>query len=322
MKRALVTGASGFIGRKLCRALVAAGVEVVAVSRHPVDEPGVETLALDLLQDGALAQLPTTIDTLFHLAGLAHVVNDDPQNFQPYHQMNTVLTLALAEWTLTHGVRRFVFASSVKAVAYQPEHRVDEANILGAADPYGQSKWLAEQGLLDMAHEQGLPVSILRPTLVYGSGVKGNLLDMTRAIDKGWFPPLPETRNRRSMVGVDDVVRALLLLAESPAAVGEIFQVTDGQAYSTRRIYEALLAGLDKSTPSGSVPRWLLKAAAAVGDGLSPWIKLPFDRLRYNKLLGSEEYSCAKLCDTLGFEPEGAFEQAVPGIVAAYKQAH
>jgi len=137
-------------------------------------------------------------------------------------------------------------------------------------------------------------VSIVRPSLVYGPNVKGNLRSMLSGIEKGWFPPLPETENRRSMIHVDDLVRALLLLTEDERANGEIFIATDGEPHSSREIYNAMCSTLDKSIPKWSVPKFLFDMASLI----SPRIKY-----KLNKLLGDECYSSAKL-ETLGFKAQ------------------
>jgi len=137
-------------------------------------------------------------------------------------------------------------------------------------------------------------VVIVRPALVYGPGVKGNLQLMRSGIEKGWFPPLPETGNRRSMIHVDDLVQALLLVAEDERANGEIFIASDGIAYSSREIYEALCHSVGKAVPSWSVPKIVFNWAG----NLNPRI-----RYKVDKLLGDEYYSSAKL-ERLGFRAE------------------
>jgi nucleoside-diphosphate-sugar epimerase len=135
-------------------------------------------------------------------------------------------------------------------------------------------------------------VSIIRPSLVYGPNVKGNLQLMLSGIEKGWFPPLPETGNRRSMIHVDDLVRAILLVAEDKRANGEIFIATDGTPYSSREIYDAMCKILGKPASKWSVPKALFDIASLA----SPRIKY-----KINKLLGDECYSSAKL-EGLGFK--------------------
>ena len=117
---------------------------------------------------------------------------------------------------------------------------------------------------------------------------------MLSGIDKGWFPPLPEVGNRRSMIHVDDLVRALLLVAENERAHGEIFIATDGHSYSSRKIYEAMCHVLGKPEPCWSVPKIIFD-----------FVALMHPRVRYkiDKLLGDECYSSKKL-QSLGFRAE------------------
>jgi nucleoside-diphosphate-sugar epimerase len=135
-------------------------------------------------------------------------------------------------------------------------------------------------------------VSILRPALIYGPKAKGNLQLMMQGINKGWFPPLPETGNQRSMIHVDDIVRALLLLVNSQQANGEIFIATDGRTYSSRNIYETMCRVLGKSIPNWSMPKFLFSAVALISPNLS---------YKIDKLLGDECYSSGKL-QSLGFK--------------------
>jgi len=115
---------------------------------------------------------------------------------------------------------------------------------------------------------------------------------MLAGIKKGWFPPLPETGNRRSMIHADDLVRAILLVAEDKRANGEIFIATDGTPHSSREIYSAMCSVTGKSIPKWSVPKALFDIASL----LSPRIKY-----KINKLLGDECYSSVKL-EELGFK--------------------
>ena len=135
-------------------------------------------------------------------------------------------------------------------------------------------------------------VSIIRPSLAYGPDVKGNLKSMLLGVKKGWFPPLPETGNRRSMIHSDDLVRAILLVAEDKRANGEIFIATDGTPYSSREIYNTMCIVTGKLIPKWSVPKTLFDLASLA----SPRIKY-----KINKLLGDECYSSVKLED-LGFK--------------------
>ena len=142
-------------------------------------------------------------------------------------------------------------------------------------------------------------VSILRPALIYGPNVKGNLHLMMQGIKKGWFPPLPEIGNRRSMIHVDDIVRALLFLANNKKSNGEVFIATDGRTYSSRNIYETMCRVLGKSTANWSVPRFLFNTIARLSGGF---------KYKIDKLLGDECYSSKKL-QSLGFKAQKQLRQ-------------
>jgi nucleoside-diphosphate-sugar epimerase len=199
----------------------------------------------------------------------------------------------LAELAVRAGVKRFVFVSSIKAGGIStPKKCINENDQIDPEGIYGKTKREAELRLLEIGKESGMHVSIIRPSLVYGPDVKGNLKLMLLGVEKGWFPPLPETGNKRSMIHVDDLVRAILLVADDDRANGEIFIATDGIPHSSRDIYNAMCSALDKSIPKWSVPKILFDMASLV----NPRIKY-----KLNKLLGDECYSSAKL-EALGFK--------------------
>ena len=193
------------------------------------------------------------------------------------------------------GVKRFVFVSSVKAGGPPlSEHCASEVDQSDPEGIYGKSKREAELKLLKIGKESGMHVSIIRPSLVYGPNTKGNLQLMLSGIARGWFPPLPETGNRRSMIHVDDLVRAILLVANEDRANGEIFIATDGAPHSSREIYNAMCSVVGRTIPKWNLPKVLFNIASLI----SPRIKY-----KINKLLGDECYSSAKL-EALGFKAQ------------------
>jgi nucleoside-diphosphate-sugar epimerase len=259
-------------------------------------------------------------DTIFHLAGYAHA--EDADQAEMLHQRVTVTgTERLLQAAVSCGVRRFVFLSSIKTMGEGADERLDEAAPPAPATGYGRAKLEAERMVLAAGRKHGMHVSILRLPLVYGPGNKGNIPRMIAAIDRGRFPSLPETGNRRSMVHVDDVVQALLLAADNPAANGQVFIVTDGRAYSTREIYEAICRVLGRPVPGWSVPAWLLRLGAGAGDVLQriTGLPVPLTTGTLDKLLGSAWYSSDKIRRQLGFVPRHTFHDVLPAIVAEYR---
>ena len=241
-----------------------------------------------------------SIDTIFHLAGFAHDMQDPRKVEDLYRVINIDATVELARLAVENGVKRFVFISSVKAggkaVSGQCINESDQSEPEGV---YGESKREAELELLKIGKESGMHVSIVRPSLVYGPNVKGNLQLMLSGIKKGWFPPLPEIGNKRSMIHVDDLVRAILLVATDERANGEIFIATDSMPYSSREIYSAMCDVLEKSIPKWNVSKFLFDMVSLI----SPRIKYKVD-----KLLGNECYSSEKL-EALGFKVQRTLKE-------------
>jgi len=288
MKNILISGATGFIGERLVGA-VDANIRVLSRKKQSNYETVVCDLKSEVIPDNAL----DGVNTVFHLAGFAHDLSDATKIQNIYQKVNVDATIRLAKLAVKSNVNRFIFVSSVKAgggsnfgVCVSEKDQGDPEGI------YGKTKREAELKLLKIGKESDMHVSIIRPSLVYGPNVKGNLQLMLSGIARGWFPPLPETGNKRSMIHVDDLVRAILLVADDDRANGEIFIATDGTPHSSRYIYNAMCSALDKSIPKWSVPKILFDMASLV----NPRIKY-----KLNKLLGDECYSSAKL-EALGFK--------------------
>jgi len=314
--RVAVTGASGFIGHRLCSALKARRAHVLALGRSEAEGPWDAFIQADLVQDIPAGAL-NGVDTVFHLAGRAHALSETPQDENEYFRVNVEGTRRLLEASKEAGVRRFVFFSSVKAMGEGTgsDKPVDEKGPCEPQTPYGKSKLAAERLVLSGGYVPE-PV-VLRLSMVYGPTHKGNLPRMIAAISKGLFPPLPETGNRRSMVHVDDVVASAILAAESPAAVGQTYIVTDGRAYSTRQMYEWICEVLGKGVPAGHIPMPVLKGLARIGDGIGRirGRRFMFDSDALEKLTGSAWYSSVKLEREQGFLPSRHLRQSLPEII-------
>ena len=290
MSNIFITGATGFVGKRLVKA-IDSNIRVLSREKQPDYETVVCDLKSEVIPDNAL----DGVDTVFHLAGFAHDLRDATKIQNLYQKVNVDATIRLAKLAVKSNVKRFIFISSVKAGGGLNSGKcIDESDQNEPEGVYGKSKREAELKLLKIGNESGMHVSIIRPSLVYGPNVKGNLQLMLSGIKKGWFPPLPETNNKRSMIHVDDLVLAIVLVADDDRASGEIFIATDGTPHSSREIYNAMCSALDKSIPKWSVPKFLFDMASLA----SPRIKY-----KLNKLLGDECYSSAKL-EALGFKAQ------------------
>ncbi len=315
MKTALVTGATGFIGRQLCQTLQMKGVHVTALGRTHQHGPW------DIFKTGDIAgvlplDLCEGIDTVFHLAGIAHAMKLPKSEEGCYQRVNVDGTAHLLDLIRESEVSTLVYFSSIKAAADPGDRCVDETFLDKPADLYGCSKRDAEELILNFGQRYGFHVSILRPTLVYGPSPKGNLARMLHAIRAGRFPPLNITTNRRSMISVDDLVTAALLVAEHAQAKNEIFIVSDGHAYSTFSIYQSMCQALNKHPARWRLPVWPLFALAKIGDGIGRLTGRPFafNSQALQRLTGSACYLNDKLC-RLGWQPRQSLSDVLPQMV-------
>ncbi len=301
----LVTGGRGFIGRRLVTRLETLGHEVRVLTRgrpsHPREVQGD-------LQDGAsLARACAGIHTVFHCAGHAHAFSAMGEDeARRHHAVNALGTRAMAEAAAAAGVQRFVFLSSVKAMGEPGARCIDETCPLPPETDYGRAKRAGEVALHEVATRSAMHAVSLRLAMVYGAGGRGNLERMAALVRKGVFPPLPETSNRRSLVHGDDVIAAMMLVAQDPRAAGQTYVVAHPDTASGRQLYDALRAALGLPARRWAVPYGVLAGLARLGDGLEALLgrRLPLDSEALDKLLGSACYLPTRLQTELGWQPQ------------------
>jgi len=267
LNKVLVTGANGFVGRPLCEELLRRGQSVrAAVRSENTMVENVEAVTVGAI-DGETAWSPALsgVDTVIHLAARVHVMKDtaaDP--LTEFLKINLYGTSNLAQQAASAGVKRLVYVSSVKVNGEQTtvNHPFTESDEPDPQDPYGMSKWRAEQELQRIAKETGLEVVIVRPPLVYGPGVKGNFIRLLAAIDRGIPLPLAGANNARSLVYVGNLVDALIACATHPAAAGQTYLVSDGDDVSTAMLVDMIARSLGRNSRTFNFPTGLLRAAA------------------------------------------------------------
>ena len=262
MKRALVTGSSGFVGRSLVAELGRRGCAVRAAVRRRSSRDDHVVEVGDLSDSTDWSAALRDVDTVFHLAARVHQVGDQGGDGEAaYQRANADATAALARAAIAAGVRRFVFVSSVKVMGeVSATHPFTEDDLPQPQDAYGRSKLAAELALAEMAGQ--IEVGIVRPPLIYGPGVRANFLSLLKLAASGWPLPLGAARSMRSMVFVDNLVDALIACATRPHASPATYFVSDGHDFSVAELVRLLRAEMGRPARLWDLPAGLVQAAA------------------------------------------------------------
>jgi nucleoside-diphosphate-sugar epimerase len=244
--RVVVTGASGFIGHAVVPALRARGHQVLALDRATFGDLAGFT--------GWSAHLAAS-DAVVHLAALAHARHVDEARLRA---VNVDAALALGRAAAAAGVKMLLM-SSVKVLGEEtPQRPFEDASAPAPQDVYARAKAAAEAALRAVP---GLALTMLRPPLVYGPGVKANFLALLRAVARGWPLPLASIENRRSLVSAGNLADAVVRCLESPLAAGKTYGVTDGAPLSTPALCRALGEALGRPARLFPCPPALLEIA-------------------------------------------------------------
>lgn len=273
MSIVLVTGASGFIGQRVCSVFVARGYTVSAVVRSGLWHPQSPAGTLRMFAVGGMnastewAETLEGVDSVIHCAARAHVIKETARNpLEEFRMVNVGGTIRLAEQCVSAGVRRFIFLSSIGVLGTNTNSRgpFSASDIPAPAEDYALSKLEAEEGLRELARTSSMEVVIVRPPLVYGRGVKGNFARLLQLLERGIPLPLSAVENRRSLVGIDNLVDLLLRCVEHPRAAGEVFLVSDGEDLSVSSLLQRMARMMGRSPRLFPVPVSLLRLAGAV----------------------------------------------------------
>ena len=319
----LITGASGFLGTFVGSALLARGARVRGMVRRDGElrlQPGVEAAVVaDLLDQDGVSRALEGVTTVVHLAARVHIGSERGGDaLAAYRRINVEGTRRLLEGAVRAGVRRLVFASSVKAVGEANADPWSEDQIPNPVTPYGLSKLEAERCVV-LAAASGIHASILRLPLVYGPGVRANMLKLFMMVDSGVPLPFGGIANRRSVVYAGNVLAAIDAVLAAPAASGEIFFVTDGEDISTTDLIRRIAQSLGRSARLIPAPVGMLRQIARAGDRISRLVPWPLTTPALQRLLGSLAVTDAKLRAVTGFAPPYEMRDGLAATAAWFR---
>jgi nucleoside-diphosphate-sugar epimerase len=291
----VVTGASGFIGTAVLARLGAGRARALSVRG-----PDWRACAGHVAFDGA---------TLVHLGGRAHAAGADAAGI---HADNCGKSLALAELARARGLKRMVFVSSAKVHGESSRaHAFTEQDVPAPADAYAIAKRDAETGLAGLAAATGLELVVLRPPLVYGPGVRGNLLSLLGLAASGWPLPFASLDNQRSLLGLANLAGAIEACIAHPAAAGQTFLVCDGAPVSTAQLVAAMRSAMGRAPGLFAFPGAWLRALGTLAGR----------RGQADRLTRSMQVDDSHLRRTLGWHPTQEFEAGVAEMAAWYAAA-
>ena len=314
MSRVLVTGASGFIGRILCKQILRHDHEVRCAVRNSSISEGLPGHVVVMDEIGSNTNWEKIFEGVFaivHLAARVHVTQDSARDpLEEYRKVNSFNTERLAYMAAASSVKRFIYISSIGVNGKSTNNTsFTENDLPNPFDSYTLSKWEAEKALKKVEIETGLEVVVIRPPLVYGPGNPGNFIRLLQWVNSGLPLPLASVANLRSFVYVENLVDAIISCLDHPVAANQTYLVSDGKDISTSEIIQLLANLLDKPARLLTIPTIILRLAG----------KLVGKSTDVDRLLDSLVIDSSKIRRELGWVPPYSMGQGLKETVDWFK---
>jgi nucleoside-diphosphate-sugar epimerase len=293
----LVTGGGGFVGTELCGSLAGRGWDVRSEPLRLMTEPAKWQATL------------RSTHCVVHLAARAHQMRADPDAETAYHQINVEGSRFVAEQAANAGVRRFVFLSSIKVNGEGGALPYRATDVPDPRDPYGRSKLAAEQVIREVCARTHMEWVVIRPPLVYGPGVKANFRKLMRLVDLGIPLPLGSIENRRSLVGLTNLVHFIETCMVHRGAAGQVWLIADDECISTPELVNRLSQHMNHRARLFSFsPVWLRRLAATF-----------HARGEFDRLCSSLQVDASPARVQLGWHPTRSLDGELARTVAAFR---
>jgi nucleoside-diphosphate-sugar epimerase len=311
----LITGATGFVGAALCRRMRDEGWQVRGAVRSLSDHErlprGVEAVPVGSIGPATVwADAMAGVDIVVHLAARTHVTREKaPDPLKAYRSINVEGTDRLARDAAESGVKCFIYLSSVKVNGEGKAAPYTELDVPAPEDPYGISKWEAEQALHRIADKTGMELVIIRPPLVYGPGVKANFLDLITIVKRGIPLPFAGVNNRRSLIYLGNLVDAIISVCIHPDAAGRTYLVSDGADVSTPELVRNIAGALGRPARLFSFSAHFMRFAG----------KLLGKTSAIERLLGSLAVDTSKIQRELDWKAPYTMEQGLQETAEWFK---
>ena len=310
IRKVLLTGASGFLGKSIAQCLGKSGnTELASVFRGSTNSVANSFCVGDIDGTTDFSAALLGQDVVIHTAARVHVMRDKSSDpISEFRKVNVEGTLNLARQSVLAGINRFVFISSIKVNGELTSGSgiFSEQDIPNAQDPYGRSKHEAEQGLLEISKNSDLEVVIIRPPLIYGPGVKGNFASMIKAIKYRLPLPFGLVDNERSLIALDNLVDLIITCIDHPKAGGQIFLASDGKDVSSLDLVNKIANAFCVTPFVLPMPVPLMRIVAKkIGKGLVA-----------DRLFGDLRIDSTKAKELLGWSPIVTMDQQLASMAA------
>jgi dihydroflavonol-4-reductase len=320
--RVALTGATGYTGGHLLRALAGRGDEVSVLARSA---PALVDAGLawrvtegDLTTVAALDRLVEGCDAVLHVAAVYRTAGH-PDSY--YRDVNVGGTERLLEAAARAGVSRFVHTSTVGVHGHVANPPADEASEIAPGDIYQQTKWEAESLALRLGRERGVPVAVVRPGAIYGPG-ETRLLKLVRAIARGRYAIVGSGRTFYHLVYIADLVQGFLLALDRPEAVGESFIVAGPRYVTQRELADVVARATGGRVLPFRIPAWPVQRAGDLVEAICVplGIEPPLHRRSVDFWTKSRAFSIEKARRMLGYDPQFDVEDGMARTVASYRE--